>query len=73
MQAFEDSTQRESSGFEHVQRQRQRQRKLAITISQMTDQENMITANEFFEIKDATITKEENATIIKERRLLYKK
>ena len=51
-QAFEDSTQREPSGFEHVQQQRQRE--LATTASQVEEQEVDNIANEFFSTKPAT-------------------
>ena len=44
MEAFEDSTQREPSEFEHVLRQRQ----LAITASQVTNEEDITAADAFF-------------------------
>ena len=66
VQAFEDFTQREPFGFEHVkrqrQRQRQRQRGLAITANQITDQEDMTAVDEFFEPTSVIIIREGSVT-----------
>ena len=48
-QAFEDSSQREPSGFEHVQRQRQRQRQREIiTAIEVEEQAKDYLLDEFF-------------------------
>lgn len=59
-QTFEKFTQRESSEFEHILRQRQWE--IMITINQMIDQKNITAANEFFEIMNVITTREESVT-----------